>query len=108
MFLSGLNSSMMESRRSHDPAFQTRGLERHVRGVLERARTKTSDCRTLTQLVDAKMLPQLDTLDAWGHPLQLNCEGRHFSLRSAGLDGRFDTSDDVVMTDQHSPEDMPH
>lgn len=54
-------------------------------------------CPSLDELRRAHHLHERDAVDAWGRPLQLTCEGRDVRIRSVGLDGAPDTSDDVEL-----------
>ena len=97
-------------RMTNSPVFKTHNTERYVRSALEiwRIKSKTTDCPTLPQLVDSKMLTARNTVDSWGRPFELTCDGSHFSVRSAGPDGQLGDFDDVVTTDQHASDEASH
>jgi hypothetical protein len=46
-------------------------------------------------------IPRVHALDDWGNPLELRCGNgyRGAYVRSAGADGRFETSDDITSND---------
>jgi len=46
--------------------------------------------------------PALPATDPWRHPFRLTASERHCRVRSAGVDGAWDTCDDV------EAECMPH
>jgi len=45
--------------------------------------------------------------DAWGNALRYEPSGDDFTIRSAGPDGVFDTSDDIVSSGESPREDEP-
>ena len=53
-------------------------------------------CPTLDELVEAKRLSRDKTLDPWGTPYQMRCEGEWIDIRSAGPDRVFGTRDDEI------------
>jgi hypothetical protein len=38
--------------------------------------------------------------DIWGRAVRYRVQGQEFEVRSAGMDGRFDTEDDIAVTGQ--------
>jgi hypothetical protein len=55
-------------------------------------------CPTIDQLVQQKQLdPGWRTVDPWNQPYRLHCTDDEVTVRSAGVDERFDTSDDIVV-----------
>jgi hypothetical protein len=57
--------------------------------------TPSSACPTLDELIAAKRLSREKSLDPWGTPYDLRCEGDFIDVRSAGADRVFGTPDDV-------------
>jgi hypothetical protein len=57
--------------------------------------TTSTACPTLDELIAAKRLSREKSLDPWGTPYDLRCEGDFIDVRSAGPDRVFGTPDDV-------------
>lgn len=48
-----------------------------------------ADMRTMAaQFEEGK--PLAPARDAWGHPMRLRVDGKHYSIRAAGRDGKFE------------------
>jgi hypothetical protein len=48
-----------------------------------------------------KYAPTVPQQDGWGHAFryEISADGQHYRITSAGLDGKFDTDDDIVFSD---------
>lgn len=85
---------------------QTAGaLEKLSRGIQEYRKQHGSvpnveNIVALTDILHPRFSPDLIRNDAWGHQIEYQVlGGNSFRLRSAGADGRPNTSDDIVVED---------
>ena len=44
-----------------------------------------------------KISPESDTVGHWGQDLEITCQGDRTYVRSAGIDRRFGTTDDILV-----------
>jgi hypothetical protein len=78
-----------------DPRDRTTVILAHVKGqVSERLANHEPFPSSLR---DLPSLPESVLRDAWGREIQLERTGSHYAVRSAGPDGHFKTSDDLVV-----------
>lgn len=76
----------LTDRELHEYADQAFGMWRERHG---------SKCpANLAELNEFTFRKPLDTTDAWGHPMVMSCGDSGLTVRSAGKDGVFDSSDD--------------
>jgi hypothetical protein len=61
-----------------------------------RPETTSPACPSLDDLIAAKRLSRAETLDPWGTPYQVRCEGDYIDVRSAGEDRVPGTPDDII------------
>lgn len=54
--------------------------------------------RTIDELAQMMDMPENALQDAWGHDLDLQNDNGVLTLHSAGIDGKFDTEDDISFT----------
>jgi hypothetical protein len=65
---------------------------------LDTARNRSRQKRTMALLRDTAIrieagMPVVQPKDAWGYPLQVRVNDSHYSIRSAGSDGKFEKTD---------------
>lgn len=53
-------------------------------------------CPSMADLVEGEYVDShTSTTDSWDNEFEISCEGRNFSVASAGPDGQFGTEDDI-------------
>lgn len=58
-------------------------------------------CPTLRDLVSHQYVDDRGSLDAWGTPFQFSCKQAEVFVTSAGPDKRYDTEDDLRVSETH-------
>ena len=73
-----------------------RFMDKLVNESYPRWQLKTNKtCPTIDELI--AVLDNEGNADPWGNPYKLTCgEGSKIQIRSAGIDGQYDTADDVI------------
>lgn len=57
------------------------------------------DVDELAKEISPEYIRAMPHIDAWGHPYLYHAEGEHFTLKSAGKDGKIGTPDDLIVED---------
>ena len=69
-----------------------------IRAAAEMHMLRGRDCPgSVDELIESTRLPNSTQVnDPWGTPYRIQCSGPNITVTSAGLDGEFDSEDDVT------------
>jgi hypothetical protein len=89
-----------DCRDNLDPIRNSAGGARILRAAAQQwqAVNNETSCPSVSQLIASQQLdPGQSINDSWNHPYRLSCTSDEVIVRSAGSDGLFGTTDDVVV-----------